>query len=65
MSRKSSLQAKPCIHLLFLIVRWTYIEFYSRYSILMSQEELGLNHKKLACKTVLQRLIQVRVLAGV
>ncbi|KAM9528439.1 unconventional myosin-Vc-like [Salvelinus alpinus] len=38
--------------------RWTYIEFYSRYSILMSQEELGLNHKKLACKTVLQRLIQ-------
>uniref|UniRef100_A0A8C7HFT7 Myosin VC n=1 Tax=Oncorhynchus kisutch TaxID=8019 RepID=A0A8C7HFT7_ONCKI len=38
--------------------RWTYIEFYSRYSVLMSQEELGLNHKKLACKTVLQRLIQ-------
>uniref|UniRef100_A0A673ZXC0 Myosin VC n=1 Tax=Salmo trutta TaxID=8032 RepID=A0A673ZXC0_SALTR len=38
--------------------RWTYIEFYSRYSILMSQEELVLNHKKLACKTVLQRLIQ-------
>uniref|UniRef100_A0A6Q2ZDU4 Myosin VC n=1 Tax=Esox lucius TaxID=8010 RepID=A0A6Q2ZDU4_ESOLU len=38
--------------------RWTYIEFYSRYSILMSQQELGLNNKKQTCKTVLQRLIQ-------
>uniref|UniRef100_A0A8C9WKE3 Myosin VC n=1 Tax=Scleropages formosus TaxID=113540 RepID=A0A8C9WKE3_SCLFO len=38
--------------------RWTYIEFYSRYSILMSQAELGLNDKKQTCKTVLQRLIQ-------
>uniref|UniRef100_A0A6Q2XDB4 Myosin VC n=1 Tax=Esox lucius TaxID=8010 RepID=A0A6Q2XDB4_ESOLU len=40
--------------------RWTYIEFYSRYSILMSQQELGLNNKKQTCKTVLQRLIQVK-----
>ncbi|KPP78078.1 unconventional myosin-Vc-like [Scleropages formosus] len=42
----------------FFISRWTYIEFYSRYSILMSQAELGLNDKKQTCKTVLQRLIQ-------
>ncbi|XP_036399627.1 unconventional myosin-Vc isoform X2 [Megalops cyprinoides] len=38
--------------------RWTYIEFYSRYSILMTQPELELNDKKQTCKTVLQRLIQ-------
>ncbi|XP_029909650.1 unconventional myosin-Vc [Myripristis murdjan] len=38
--------------------RWTYIEFYSRYSILMTQQEVGLNDKKQTCKTVLQRLIQ-------
>ncbi|KAJ6664118.1 hypothetical protein lerEdw1_008333 [Lerista edwardsae] len=38
--------------------RWTYIEFYSRYSILMSQHELSLNDKKQICKIVLQRLIQ-------
>ncbi|XP_052399957.1 unconventional myosin-Vc [Carassius gibelio] len=37
--------------------RWTYIEFYSRYSILMSQAELKLGEKKQTCKTVLQRLI--------
>ncbi|XP_027019679.2 unconventional myosin-Vc [Tachysurus fulvidraco] len=37
--------------------RWTYIEFYSRYSILMSQAELRLGEKKQTCKTVLQRLI--------
>ncbi|XP_016298040.1 unconventional myosin-Vc [Sinocyclocheilus anshuiensis] len=37
--------------------RWTYIEFYSRYSILMSQSELKLGEKKQTCKTVLQRLI--------
>ncbi|MBN3296301.1 MYO5C protein, partial [Amia calva] len=37
--------------------RWTYIEFYSRYSILMTQQELLLNDKKQTCKTVLQRLI--------
>ncbi|XP_061450932.1 unconventional myosin-Vc isoform X3 [Rhineura floridana] len=38
--------------------RWTYIEFYSRYSILMSQHELSLTDKKQICKIVLQRLIQ-------
>lgn len=42
-----------CVH------RWTYIEFYSRYSILMSQQEADLNDKKQTCKNVLQRLIQV------
>ncbi|KAM3836001.1 unconventional myosin-Vc-like, partial [Diretmus argenteus] len=38
--------------------RWTYIEFYSRYSILMTLQEGALNDKKQTCKTVLQRLIQ-------
>uniref|UniRef100_A0AAY4EQN7 Myosin VC n=1 Tax=Denticeps clupeoides TaxID=299321 RepID=A0AAY4EQN7_9TELE len=37
--------------------RWTYIEFYSRYSILMALSELGINDKKQTCRTVLQRLI--------
>uniref|UniRef100_A0A8B9H7V3 Myosin VC n=1 Tax=Astyanax mexicanus TaxID=7994 RepID=A0A8B9H7V3_ASTMX len=37
--------------------RWTYIEFYSRYSILMSQAELRAGDKKQICRTVLQRLI--------
>ncbi|XP_068578524.1 unconventional myosin-Vc isoform X2 [Cebidichthys violaceus] len=38
--------------------RWTYNEFYSRYSILMSHQEADLNDKKQTCKNVLQRLIQ-------
>ncbi|XP_070763709.1 unconventional myosin-Vc [Enoplosus armatus] len=38
--------------------RWTYIEFYSRYSILMSHQEADLSDKKQTCKDVLQRLIQ-------
>ncbi|KAM8890735.1 unconventional myosin-Vc [Spinachia spinachia] len=38
--------------------RWTYIEFYSRYSILMSNQEAVLNDRKQTCKNVLQRLIQ-------
>ncbi|XP_037539495.1 unconventional myosin-Vc [Nematolebias whitei] len=38
--------------------RWTYIEFYSRYSILMSHEEANLRDKKQTCKNVLQKLIQ-------
>uniref|UniRef100_A0A3B4VDC7 Myosin VC n=1 Tax=Seriola dumerili TaxID=41447 RepID=A0A3B4VDC7_SERDU len=38
--------------------RWTYIEFYSRYSILMSHQEADLADKKQTCKNVLQRLIQ-------
>lgn len=43
--------------------RWTYIEFYSRYSILMSQQEADLSDKKQTCKNVLQRVIQVRLSA--
>ncbi|XP_029431771.1 unconventional myosin-Vc isoform X3 [Rhinatrema bivittatum] len=38
--------------------RWTYIEFFGRYSILMTQQELSCNDKKQICKIVLQRLIQ-------
>uniref|UniRef100_A0A8D0GD52 Myosin VC n=1 Tax=Sphenodon punctatus TaxID=8508 RepID=A0A8D0GD52_SPHPU len=38
--------------------RWTYLEFFSRYSILMTQPELSLHDKKQICKNVLQRLIQ-------
>ncbi|KAF3688718.1 Unconventional myosin-Vc [Channa argus] len=40
--------------------RWTYIEFYSRYCILMSPQEADadLSDKKQTCKNVLQRLIQ-------
>ncbi|XP_054588949.1 unconventional myosin-Vc isoform X1 [Nothobranchius furzeri] len=38
--------------------RWTYIEFYSRYSILMSHVEADRSDKKQTCKNVLQRLIQ-------
>lgn len=44
--------------------RWTYIEFYSRYSILMSQQEADLSDKKQTCKTVLQRVIQVGLSAA-
>ncbi|KAI3370674.1 hypothetical protein L3Q82_007236 [Scortum barcoo] len=38
--------------------RWTYIEFYSRYSILMLHQEADLSDKKQTCKNVLPRLIQ-------
>ncbi|KAG8440472.1 hypothetical protein GDO86_006288, partial [Hymenochirus boettgeri] len=38
--------------------RWTYIEFFGRYSILMTQQELAPHDKKQICKIVLQRLIQ-------
>ncbi|XP_054980528.1 unconventional myosin-Vc [Sorex araneus] len=38
--------------------RWTYIEFYSRYSILMTTQDLALGDKKEVCKVVLHRLIQ-------
>uniref|UniRef100_A0A673C4V4 Myosin VC n=1 Tax=Sphaeramia orbicularis TaxID=375764 RepID=A0A673C4V4_9TELE len=38
--------------------RWTYIEFYSRYSVLMTHQETGVSDKKQTCKNVLQRLIQ-------
>ena len=39
--------------------RWTYIEFYSRYGILMTKQELSFSDKKEVCKVVLHRLIQV------
>ncbi|XP_041535667.1 unconventional myosin-Vc isoform X3 [Microtus oregoni] len=38
--------------------RWTYIEFYSRYGILMTQQELSLGDKKEVCKIALHRFIQ-------
>ncbi|KAJ0069163.1 hypothetical protein NL108_003078 [Boleophthalmus pectinirostris] len=38
--------------------RWTYIEFYSRYSILRSHQDTELGDKKQTCINVLQRLIQ-------
>ncbi|KAG8505333.1 Unconventional myosin-Vc [Galemys pyrenaicus] len=38
--------------------RWTYIEFYSRYGILMTKQELEFSDKKEVCKVVLHRLIQ-------
>uniref|UniRef100_A0A8I3W8P5 Myosin VC n=1 Tax=Callithrix jacchus TaxID=9483 RepID=A0A8I3W8P5_CALJA len=38
--------------------RWTYIEFYSRYSILMTKQELSFSDKKEVCKAVLHRFIQ-------
>lgn len=47
----------------FFVFRWTYIEFYSRYSILMSHVEADLSDKKQTCKNVLQRLIQVSCLS--
>lgn len=46
----------------FLICRWTYIEFYSRYSILMAPQEAIVSDKKQTCKNVLSRLIQVSCL---
>ncbi|XP_053783636.1 unconventional myosin-Vc isoform X2 [Desmodus rotundus] len=38
--------------------RWTYIEFYSRYGILMTKQELSFSDKKEVCKAVLHRFIQ-------
>ncbi|XP_077372233.1 unconventional myosin-Vc isoform X2 [Festucalex cinctus] len=38
--------------------RWTYFEFYSRYSVLMTNEEAGVDDKTQTCKYVLERLIQ-------
>ncbi|XP_051918235.1 unconventional myosin-Vc isoform X1 [Hippocampus zosterae] len=38
--------------------RWTYFEFYSRYNVLMTNEESSLDDKTQTCKYVLQRLIQ-------
>ncbi|KAM5235542.1 unconventional myosin-Vc [Ctenodactylus gundi] len=38
--------------------RWTYIEFYSRYGILMKQQELSAGDRKEACRVALHRLIQ-------
>ncbi|XP_013010138.1 unconventional myosin-Vc isoform X3 [Cavia porcellus] len=38
--------------------RWTYIEFYSRYGVLMTRQELAAGDKKRVCVAVLHRLIQ-------
>ncbi|XP_038669468.1 unconventional myosin-Vc isoform X2 [Scyliorhinus canicula] len=38
--------------------RWTYFEFFSRYRILMSEQELAISDKKQICKEVLKHLIQ-------
>ncbi|XP_029094722.1 unconventional myosin-Vc isoform X1 [Monodon monoceros] len=38
--------------------RWTYIEFYSRFGILMTKQELSFSDKKEVCKVILHRLIQ-------
>ncbi|XP_032337063.1 unconventional myosin-Vc isoform X1 [Camelus ferus] len=38
--------------------RWTYIEFYSRYGILMTKQELSFSDKQEVCRVVLHRLIQ-------
>ncbi|XP_060043569.1 unconventional myosin-Vc isoform X2 [Erinaceus europaeus] len=38
--------------------RWTYIEFFSRYGVLMTKQELMGSDKKEVCKVVLHRLIQ-------
>lgn len=56
-----SMKNLPMIHLpcSLRFLRWTYLEFYSRYGILMTQQELSLSDKKEVCKVVLHRLIQV------
>ncbi|XP_078097487.1 unconventional myosin-Vc isoform X2 [Mustelus asterias] len=38
--------------------RWTYFEFFSRYRILMSEQDLAISDKKQICKEVLKHLIQ-------
>lgn len=58
-SQTKSPYAQVVIVNMFFLCRWTYIEFYSRYSILMSHQEGDLSDKKQTCKNVLQRLIQV------
>uniref|UniRef100_A0A665X0D0 Myosin VAa n=1 Tax=Echeneis naucrates TaxID=173247 RepID=A0A665X0D0_ECHNA len=39
--------------------RWTYQEFFSRYRVLMKQKDV-LPDRKLTCKNVLEKLVQVR-----
>lgn len=62
-TRQMTLFSSPHAHVvmanLSFVCRWTYIEFYSRYSILMSHQEGDLSDKKQTCRNVLQRLIQV------
>lgn len=38
--------------------RWTYQEFFSRYRVLMKQKDV-LTDKKMTCKNVLEKLVQV------
>lgn len=43
---------------LCVCLRWTYQEFFSRYRVLMKQKDV-LSDKKLTCKNVLEKLVQV------
>lgn len=43
---------------LYVCLRWTYQEFFSRYRVLMKQKDV-LPDKKLTCKNVLEKLVQV------
>lgn len=44
---------------LCVCLRWTYQEFFSRYRVLMKQKDV-LPDKKLTCRNVLEKLVQVR-----
>lgn len=44
---------------LLLLVRWTYQEFFSRYRVLMKQKDV-LTDRKMTCKNVLEKLVQVQ-----
>lgn len=46
-------------HHLSVCLRWTYQEFFSRYRVLMKQKDV-LPDKKLTCRNVLEKLVQVR-----
>lgn len=43
---------------LFVCLRWTYQEFFSRYRVLMKQKDV-LPDKKMTCRNVLEKLVQV------
>lgn len=43
-----------------VFLRWTYQEFFSRYRVLMKQKDV-LPDKKLTCRNVLEKLVQVRL----
>lgn len=53
-TRTQTSSAQP----VFLWLRWTYQEFFSRYRVLMKQKDV-LADKKLTCKNVLEKLVRV------